>query len=100
MRMINLLSAASCLVIGSLMLISYMRHGQYIAAAISLPLCFALWGIVHLVWRRAGIDSNRIRFAVFHPVLAFRTCLPVGAEVESNLEDIDVEGFDDEDYLG
>jgi hypothetical protein len=85
-----------------------MRHGQYIAAAISLPLCFALWGIVHLVWRRAGIDSNRIRFAVFHPVLAFRTCLPVGAEVESNLEDIDdedddgydVEGFDDEDYLG
>jgi hypothetical protein len=82
--MINLLSAISCLVIGTLMVFSYLRHGQYIAAAISLPLCFALWGIVHLVWRRAGIDSNRVRFAVFHPIQACRTCLPEGAEVESD----------------
>ena len=94
MRMVNLLSAAACLVIGSIMTVSYALNRQYLMAGISLPLCFALWGIVHLVWRRSGIDSNRARFAVFHPVSAFKGRRLVDDEEEDEGEG-EAEDYDD-----
>jgi len=49
-RQTNALSGTACLVIGGLLTLLYALHGEYKAAVASLPLCFALWGFVNLVF--------------------------------------------------
>jgi hypothetical protein len=65
-RQTNVLSGTACTVIGVLLALLYALHGEYRAAVAALPLCFALWGFVNLVFadRNAPQGSASRRLAL------------------------------------